>query len=56
MKKYNIIVMYPGMNSLRYTITGNFLGSDFGSRAYVFELENKKRMYFPVNLTIIEEQ
>lgn len=53
MKKYRIKVMYPGMNSIVYTIEGTIYSIDNG--VYKITLESGKMMYLPINLTIIEE-
>lgn len=53
MKKYRIIVIYPGMYQKDYDFTAKLYTDNTGY--YRFVCENERTYYFPVELTIIEE-
>ena len=53
MKKYNILVMYPGMQPLEYELMGEITYSSAGN--YQITEEDGTRFFFPIQFTIIEE-
>jgi hypothetical protein len=53
MKKYYIIVIYPGMYEKTYDLTGNLNTDKPGF--YYLRCETGSNYYFPIDLTIIEE-
>jgi hypothetical protein len=55
MKKYNIIVIYPGMYRIDYDFTAN-LYIENASGYYRFVCEGGNTFYFPISLTIIKER
>ena len=54
MKKYKLLIIYPGMRSLEYTVTARYYISLNG--VYNFYGKDKEILHaFPANLTIIEK-
>jgi len=54
-KKYKVKVIYPGMNSYEYEYVNvkAFEQSNYGY--YYFTLDDGKRLFFPIGLTLITE-
>lgn len=53
MKKYKIEVMYPGKYPDKMKITAELYVKNNG--CYEFHLESGKKIYLPIDLTVVEE-